>query len=149
MRGICSLGELFNWIWVAICFWEFLKIFPVVEYIEITPVLIITLAYEKNPYATSLTSFIACTDELIWSQSWVLFLSWSPIWFPLSSLIGTPFLVGGRPFLRQKNMGGCTPLLGPTPELIWWVHSDQTVIYNLGTLTNMESVQGYVEMTPD
>lgn len=51
------------------------SIFPVVEYIEITPVLIITLAYEKNPYATSLTSFIACTDELIWSQSWVLFLS--------------------------------------------------------------------------
>lgn len=67
MRGICSLGELFNWIWVAICFWEFFKIFPVVEYIEITPVLIITLAYQKNPYATSPTSFIGCTDELIWS----------------------------------------------------------------------------------
>lgn len=42
----------------------FSKVFSMVEYIEITPVLIITLAYEKK-YATCFTTFIAWVDELI------------------------------------------------------------------------------------
>lgn len=42
----------------------FSKVFSVVEYIEITPVLIITLAYEKK-YATCFMTFVAWIDELI------------------------------------------------------------------------------------
>lgn len=42
----------------------FSKVFSMVEYIEITPALIKTLAYEKK-YATCFTTFTAWIDELI------------------------------------------------------------------------------------
>ena len=42
----------------------FSKVFSMVEYMEITPVLIISFAYEKK-YATFFTKFIAWIDELI------------------------------------------------------------------------------------
>lgn len=110
-----------------------------------------TLAYEETPHATFFfTSFIVWIDQLIWS------LELGSFPFSRPHLILSPSLgwwgqslVGERLFLRQENMGVCSPLLGPTSALIRWAHPLRTVIYNLGTLNNVERVQGTVEMAPN
>lgn len=137
---------------LSLCSWEsfFLKALSVGECTVITPGSMITHWHMKKHHMLHFsTSSIVWIDQLIWS------LNLGPFPFSKPYLILSPslgwwgqFLVGGRLFLRQQNMGVCSPLRGPTLVLIRWAHPLRTIIYNLGTLNNVERLQGTVEMAP-
>lgn len=123
------------------CSWEvfFFTVLPMVEYIEIIPVLIIKYQHRKENHAL--------ISHLIHCLNWAADLAPRPGLFSflkaqsdsLSQSMGTASLVGGRPFSRQGNMSGYTPLLGLTLELTWWAYAlARSVVYNLGTLNNVE-----------